>query len=188
MFTASPHLPVSPSAQQPRWLPADPGSIRAALPAVLQAESKDRRIDPIPAAPPKTTALGTFDGPAIDRRPWTSARLPATDHPRATGPGKILRHLLEERGLKPGDLAAVLPKSRVPEILVRDRLIRFLSSPRRQAMRPVLPTGASFVWRSRDWPASAPSARTKPNAWRSSFACRWNWSCNHRRLASFGIS
>jgi len=30
----------------------------------------------------------------------------------------MLAHLLEERSLKPGDLAAVLPKSRVSEILV----------------------------------------------------------------------
>jgi len=35
-----------------------------------------------------------------------------------TDPGKTLAHPLEERGLKPGDLAAVLPKTRVSEILV----------------------------------------------------------------------
>ena len=34
-----------------------------------------------------------------------------------TDPGQMLALLLEERGLKPGDLAALLPNSRVSEIL-----------------------------------------------------------------------
>jgi HTH-type transcriptional regulator/antitoxin HigA len=40
-----------------------------------------------------------------------------------TDPGKMLAHLLEERGLKPADLAAVLPKSRVSEIIAGKRAI-----------------------------------------------------------------
>jgi len=34
-----------------------------------------------------------------------------------TTPHKMLAHLLEERGMKPSDLLAVLPKSRISEIL-----------------------------------------------------------------------
>jgi HTH-type transcriptional regulator/antitoxin HigA len=40
-----------------------------------------------------------------------------------TDPGKMLAYLLEERGLKPADLAAVLPKSRVSEIIAGKRAI-----------------------------------------------------------------
>jgi HTH-type transcriptional regulator/antitoxin HigA len=40
-----------------------------------------------------------------------------------TDPGKMLAYLLEERGLKPADLAAVLPKSRVSEIVAGKRTI-----------------------------------------------------------------
>jgi HTH-type transcriptional regulator/antitoxin HigA len=38
-----------------------------------------------------------------------------------TDPGKMLAYLLEERGLKPGDLTAVLPKSRASEITAGKR-------------------------------------------------------------------
>jgi antitoxin component HigA of HigAB toxin-antitoxin module len=38
-------------------------------------------------------------------------------------PGRTLAHLLEVRGLKPGDPAAVLPKSRVSEILAGKRAV-----------------------------------------------------------------
>jgi len=40
-----------------------------------------------------------------------------------TAPGKMLAHLLGERGLKAADLAAVLPKSRVSEIVAGKRAI-----------------------------------------------------------------
>ena len=40
-----------------------------------------------------------------------------------TDPGKMLSYLLEERGLKVTDLAAVLPKSRVSEIVSGRRAI-----------------------------------------------------------------
>jgi HTH-type transcriptional regulator/antitoxin HigA len=40
-----------------------------------------------------------------------------------TDPGKMLVYLLGERGLKPADLAAVLPKSRVSEIVAGKRAI-----------------------------------------------------------------
>jgi HTH-type transcriptional regulator/antitoxin HigA len=40
-----------------------------------------------------------------------------------TDPGKMLAHLLEERGLKAADLAAILPKSRVSEIVGGRRAI-----------------------------------------------------------------
>jgi len=40
-----------------------------------------------------------------------------------TDPGKMLAYLLEERGLKPSGLAAVLPKSRVSEIIAGKRAI-----------------------------------------------------------------
>ena len=36
-------------------------------------------------------------------------------------PGKMLAHLLEERGLRPADLSGVLPKSRVSEIMTGKR-------------------------------------------------------------------
>jgi len=38
-----------------------------------------------------------------------------------TDPGKMLAHLIEERGLKPADLAGVLPQSRVSEITAGKR-------------------------------------------------------------------
>ncbi|HWC95747.1 MAG TPA: helix-turn-helix domain-containing protein [Candidatus Sulfopaludibacter sp.] len=39
-------------------------------------------------------------------------------HPLPQGkPAEMLRHLLEEKGMNAGDLAAILPKSRVSEIL-----------------------------------------------------------------------
>jgi mRNA interferase HigB len=50
------------------------------------------------------------------REKWAHV-LPKTD------PGKMLAHLLHERGLKPADLAAVLPKSRVSEIIAGKRAI-----------------------------------------------------------------
>jgi HTH-type transcriptional regulator / antitoxin HigA len=40
-----------------------------------------------------------------------------------TDPGKMLDFLLEQRGLKPADLGALLPKSRVSEILAGKRAI-----------------------------------------------------------------
>jgi HTH-type transcriptional regulator/antitoxin HigA len=40
-----------------------------------------------------------------------------------TDTGKMLAHLLEERGLKPADLADVLPKSRVSEIIAGRRAV-----------------------------------------------------------------
>ena len=40
-----------------------------------------------------------------------------------TNPGKMLAYLLEERGMKHLDLAAVLPKSRVSEIVAGKRAI-----------------------------------------------------------------
>ena len=38
-----------------------------------------------------------------------------------TDPGKMLAHLLNERGMKPADLAAVLPKSRLSEVVAGKR-------------------------------------------------------------------
>jgi HTH-type transcriptional regulator / antitoxin HigA len=38
-------------------------------------------------------------------------------------PGKMLAHLLKERALKSGDLAALMPKSRVSEIVAGKRAI-----------------------------------------------------------------
>ena len=38
-------------------------------------------------------------------------------------PGKMLAYLLEEHGLRPADLAGVLPKSRVSEILTGRRAV-----------------------------------------------------------------
>ena len=101
-------------------------------------------LDPIPAAPPKTTALGDFRRTGhrpttMDQRPTTGHRPPASDRPRKAA------------GASTG------------------------------GARPE-------AWGSRSSRASAPSARTKQKAWPSSFACRWNCSCNYSRPASFGIS
>lgn len=91
-----------------------------ALPVVIRTESEYRRLldragrlmeKPEPKISEEEGRLLELLAMLIEAYEDRVRPLPQTE------PHKMLRYLLEEKGLKPSDLGAVLPKSRVSEIL-----------------------------------------------------------------------
>jgi HTH-type transcriptional regulator/antitoxin HigA len=97
-----------------------------ALPVVIRSETEYRRLmkaaeELIEKPEEKLTAE---EGRLLELLSMLLEEYEDRVHPLPkTDPGKMLAHLLEERGLKPMDLAAVLPKSRVSEIVAGKRAI-----------------------------------------------------------------
>ena len=91
-----------------------------ALPVVIRTESEYRRLldragrlmeKPEPEISEEEGRLLELLAMLIETYEDRVRPLPQTE------PHKMLRYLLEEKGLKPSDLGGVLPKSRVSEIL-----------------------------------------------------------------------
>jgi HTH-type transcriptional regulator / antitoxin HigA len=97
-----------------------------ALPVVIRSESEYRRLmkaaeELIDTPEEELTAeegrLLELLSMLLEEYEDRTRPLPKAD------PGKMLAHLLKERALKPGDLAALMPKSRVSEIVAGKRAI-----------------------------------------------------------------
>lgn len=97
-----------------------------ALPVVIRSESEYRRLmkaaevliqKPEEDLSPEEGRLLELLSMLLEDYEDRLRPLPKTD------PGKMLAYLLEERGLKPADLAAVLPKTRVSEIVAGKRAV-----------------------------------------------------------------
>ena len=101
--------------------------VSAALPPVIRTEAEYRRLLEIARAlmDRPDEDLGEEEGRLLELLGLLVAEYEDREHPLPKAdPAKMLRHFLKERGMQPRDLTAVLPRSRISEILNGKRSIR----------------------------------------------------------------